>query len=144
MLTLQVNPLMFMYFHCPFKAFSNSPTTAWQPYRLNNIAAFCINSSYSPKDQFLKILKIGVIENLSFFESAILIFFASSLLKSVTIYGVRRMRWNFDDYPDFHQKARGYNKVSLVCSVVLIKITQFHYEPEWEIWVGLCLGWNTT
>ena len=34
------------------------------------------------------------------------IFFASSLLKSVTIYLIARMGRNFDDYPDFQQKAQ--------------------------------------
>ena len=57
-----------------------------------------------------KNLRIGGVENLSFFESAILnfflIFFASSRL--VTIYGVPRMGRNFDDNPDFQHKARGY------------------------------------
>ena len=34
-------------------------------------------------------------------------FFASSLFKLVTIYVIPRMGRNFDDYPDFQQKARG-------------------------------------
>ena len=33
--------------------------------------------------------------------------FASFLFKLVTIYGVPRIFRNFDDYPDFQQKARG-------------------------------------
>ena len=41
-------------------------------------------------------------------------FFASFLLKLVTIYGVPRIFRNFDDYPDFQQKARagGYKIMS--------------------------------
>ena len=53
--------------------------TGWWPYRLCHINALHINLFYSPKDQSLKfsqkILRIGGVENLSFFESAILIFF---------------------------------------------------------------------
>ena len=49
---------------------------------------------------------LGVVEKLSFFVSEILIFFASSLFKSVTIYVIPRMERNLDDYPDFQQKAQ--------------------------------------
>jgi hypothetical protein len=54
-----------------------------------------------------------VVEKLTFFESAILkIAFqkkknASSLFKSVIIYGIPMMGQKFDDYLDFQQKARG-------------------------------------
>ena len=59
---------------------------------------------------------LGVVEKLSFFESAILIFFflkknfffASFLFKLVTIYGVPRIFWNFDDYLDFQKNQGGY------------------------------------
>jgi hypothetical protein len=55
-----------------------------------------------------KKLRIGGIEKLSFFESAILKFcFASSKRKSVNIYRIARMGRNFDDYPGFQQKAGG-------------------------------------
>ena len=37
-----------------FSPFLSLRQTAWQPYRLSHIAAFCINLSFSPKDQFLK------------------------------------------------------------------------------------------
>ena len=51
---------------------------------------------------------LGVVEKLSLFESAILIFFfASFLFKFITNQGVPRMGRNFDDYPDFQQKDRG-------------------------------------
>jgi len=58
---------------------------------------------------------LGVVEKLSFFESAILnfffqkknFFFTSFLFKLVTIYGVPRIFQNFDDYPDFQKKSRG-------------------------------------
>ena len=59
-----------------------------------HIDAFCINLSYLPKDQSLIFFRwrIGGVEN---FELAILIFqrifFASFLLKSVTIHGIPRM-----------------------------------------------------
>ena len=26
---------------------------------------------------------------------------------------------------------------------ILSKVVLTHYEPEWEIWFGLCLGWDT-
>ena len=70
-----------------------------------------------PRNNFCEILvKIAqllvVVEKLNFFESAIFIFFfkkekknASSQFKSVKIYGIPRMGQNFDDYPDFQQKA---------------------------------------
>ena len=48
-----------------------------------------------------------MVEKLSFFESAILNFFASLLLKLVTIYGVPMIFQNLYNYPDFQQKARG-------------------------------------
>ena len=59
-------------------------------------------------------MKIGRVENLSFFESAIFIFlqffyfflFASSLLKSINIRNIARMGQNFDDYPDLQQKSK--------------------------------------
>jgi hypothetical protein len=54
-----------------------------------------------------KILGIGGVENLSFFELAIRFFFASSPWKSVIIFRVARMGQNFDDYPDFQKKLRG-------------------------------------
>ena len=52
------------------------------------------------------ILRIGGVENLNYFHSAILkkkfqIFFASFLFKSVTIYGIIRMGQNLYDYHDF-------------------------------------------
>ena len=55
---------------------------------------------------------LGVVEKLSFFESAILkifcnfffsFFFASFLSKLVNIYGIARIFQNFDDYPSFHK-----------------------------------------
>ena len=46
---------------------------------------------------------VGGVENFSFLELAI---FASNLFKSVTVYGIPRMRQNFDDCPNF-QKNRG-------------------------------------
>ena len=57
---------------------------------------------------------LGVVEKLSFFESAILKFFlqkkknffASFLSKLVNIYGIARIFQNFDDYPGF-QKISG-------------------------------------
>ena len=58
---------------------------------------------------------LGVVEKLSFFESAILKFFckkkkkkffASFLSKLVNIYGIARIFENFDDYPGF-QKISG-------------------------------------
>ena len=42
-----------------------------------------------------------------FFSKKINNIFASFLFKSVTIYVIPRMGRNFDDYPDFQQKARG-------------------------------------
>ena len=56
-----------------------------------------------------------VVEKLSFFESAILNFFsqkkkknfASFLFILITNQWVPRMGQNFDNYPDFQQKARG-------------------------------------
>ena len=50
-----------------------------------------------------KILRIGGIEKLSFFKSAILIFFASSPWKSLQIYRVERMEQNFDVFSGFQQ-----------------------------------------
>ena len=50
--------------------------TIWQPYRLSYIHAFRINLSYKPKDQSLKFWWKNTesgFENLSYFESAILI-----------------------------------------------------------------------
>ena len=53
---------------------------------------------------------LGVVEKLSFFESAILkffckkiFFFASFLSKLVNIYGIARIFQNFDHYPGFHK-----------------------------------------
>ena len=49
-----------------------------------------------------KIFRIGrvLVEHFDFF-------FASFLFKSVTIYVIPRIGQNFDDYPDFQQKAGG-------------------------------------
>jgi hypothetical protein len=47
-------------------------------------------------------LRIGGFENLSFFDSAILIFFYS---KSVKGSWLARMGQNFDDYPGFQAKT---------------------------------------
>jgi hypothetical protein len=52
--------------------------------------------------------RIEGVENLSFFEWAILIFFFQKKIlmkKSVNIYRVARMSWNFDDYPGFQPKT---------------------------------------
>ena len=59
-----------------------------------------------------KILRIGRVENLSFFESALLIFFLFFLFlfKSVTIYGIPRMGQTFYDYHDF-QKNQGLYRI---------------------------------
>ena len=61
-----------------------------------------------------KILKIGGVENLSFFVLAMLFFFitkknsfALSLFKMLTFYVIPRMGQYFDDYPDFQQKVKG-------------------------------------
>ena len=60
-----------------------------------------------------KKLKIGGVENLSFFESANSniffkkkMFFASSPRKSVNIYNVARMGRNFDDCTGLQQKSK--------------------------------------
>ena len=50
----------------------------------------------------------------------------SSLFKAVTIYGIPRMGRNFDDYPDFQQKARGIY-IRTVSSVVRL-------FPPWLVW----------
>ena len=66
---------------CVFSPFFSSCLTDWQPYRLNHIDARCINLSYYLLLQGLiheifgiKTTRIEEVENLSFFESAILIF----------------------------------------------------------------------
>ena len=46
----------------------------------------------------------------------IVIFFASSLFKSVTIYGLTRMGQNFDDYPDFQKNQRGVKNYEKQCN----------------------------
>ena len=66
----------------------------------------------------------GKVENLSFFELAILnffpkkIYFASFLFKSVTIYGIPWIGQNFEDYPGFKQKARGIQNNEKHCRSV--------------------------
>ena len=85
----------------------------------------CIIQTYSPKDQsILAIIAqlLVVVEKRSFFESAILnFFFASFLIKLVTIYQKPMFFGNFDEYPDFQQKARGYKIMSH--TVVLLLCT---------------------
>ena len=49
------------------------------------------------------VVRIGGFENLSFFKSAVLDFYASSPWKSVI--RVARMDGNFDDYPGFLHKT---------------------------------------
>ena len=91
------------------------------PYRLSHIDALHINLSYlltigpiseisANKFWELAKLKISVFFSRSFwfFFQKKTHFFASFLYKSVTIYGVSKMGQNFDDYPDFQQKAGGY------------------------------------
>ena len=72
--------------------------TIWQPYRLSYIHAFRINLSYKPKDQSLKFWWKNTesgFENLSYFESAILIKkIASSPSKPGTNYGKEWMALN--------------------------------------------------
>ena len=51
-------------------------------------------------------LRVELLFRMNFTLECLNIFFASSLFKSVTIYGVPRVGRNFDDYPDFQQKAR--------------------------------------
>ena len=46
---------------------------------------------------------LGVVEKLSFFELAILNFFASFPSKLVNIDGIARIFENFDDYPGFQK-----------------------------------------
>ena len=72
-------------------------------------------------------MRIDRVENHSFFEPAILnefyfqnFFFASFLFKSVTIYGIPRMRQNFDDYPDFQQKAKSIKNYEKHCKMAAI------------------------
>ena len=92
--------------------------TAWQPHRLSKMDALRINWSYSPKDQFVKFwqkllsfwwwLKNSVFLSRPFWNFFLKFFyFVLNLYKLVTIYGVPRIFQNFDDYPDFQQKARG-------------------------------------
>ena len=69
---------------------------------------------FSQKYRELEILKniVFLVGHFEFFFPKKKFFFASFLLKLVTIYGVPRIFQNFDDYPDFQQKARGYKIMS--------------------------------
>ena len=63
-----------------------------------------------------KLWIVGV-ENLSFFELAILISFASAKIKSVNIYNVARMNRNFADYLGLQQKSNLSVRIYLLHSV---------------------------
>ena len=67
---------------CNFCLFLSLCRTASQPYRLNHVNALCINQSYKPKDQSIKISQKNI-ENwrswkMIFFFSKNFFFFASS------------------------------------------------------------------
>ena len=93
--------------------------TASRSYRLSQINALRIIQSYLPKDQSskfsLKILRIGDFEKWPFFESAILIFFASFSWKQVKVYWLARMGRNFDAYPGFQPKITPPKHFSREC-----------------------------
>ena len=57
-----------------------------------------------------------------FFESAILIFFASSPWKSVNNYRLARMGRNFDDYPGFQPKTTFLYYYAHHCTSVLKRV----------------------
>ena len=63
-------------------------------------------------------MRISGVEISVFFESAIFIFLASFLFKSVTIYGIPWIGQNFEDYPGFKQKARGIQNNEKHCRSV--------------------------
>ena len=62
-----------------------------------------------------KILRIGDFEKWPFFESAILILFASFTWKQVKVYWLARMGRNFDDYPGFQPKITPPKHFSREC-----------------------------
>jgi hypothetical protein len=92
--------------------------------------SFTSINSTNPSHEILAVIAqlLGVVEKLSFFESAILqkickkksFCFVSFLSKLVNIYGIARIFQNFDDYPGF-QKFSGVpillqHSVLLACS----------------------------
>ena len=60
------------------------------------------------------------VENPSFFESALFnFFFASSQWKSVKIYRIARIFWNFDDYTGFQSKKTPALRYATQCTYFL-------------------------
>ena len=65
-----------------------------------------------------------------FFFQKKIIFFASFLFKLVTIYGIPRIFWNFDNYPDFQQKGRGLQNYEKHCTYILIIGSFFNFQQS--------------
>ena len=97
-------------------------------------------------------LRIGGVENLSFFESAILIFFASSPWKLVKVSWATRMGRNFDDYtlvqPKKHMPKNMQRSVHVCVVVQACKLSQLNltnmYSHGWlkeDLYYGRVLVW---
>ena len=89
-----------------------------------------------------KILSIGGIEKLSFFESAMWNFFLASFpSKSVKASWLAMLDRNFDDYPSFQPKTTAAYKYVIQCikdiNLSNIKTDRYHTSILQESWLHL-------